>query len=139
MNSPLPIVPLTTLLGFGLQTHQVPLDQLLPSKKIPDGVMVTRKYRQIVSSIAEIGLIEPLSVIQPDPTKSEYLLLDGHIRALALKNLGVGEAPCLIAKDDETYTYVAAKFMFRLHRLRAEQARNACTVPHIIIRPTTPA
>jgi hypothetical protein len=105
MNSPLPIVPLTTLLGFGLQTHQVPLDQLLPSKKIPDGVMVTRKYRQIVSSIAEIGLIEPLSVIQPDSAKSEYLLLDGHIRALALKNLGVLEAPCLIAKDDETYTY----------------------------------
>ena len=105
MNSTLRTAPLNTLLGFELQTYQVPLDQLLPSKKMPDGVMDTRKYKQILSSIVEIGLIEPLSVIQPDPAKPEYLLLDGHIRALALKNLGMGDAPCLMAKDDETYTY----------------------------------
>lgn len=97
--------PLNSLLGFDLQTYQIPLENLLPSKKVPDGLMGTRKYKQIVSSIIEIGLIEPLSVIQPDPTKPEFLLLDGHIRALALKNLGRSVAPCLIAKDDETYTY----------------------------------
>ena len=50
------------------------------SKKIIDGTMSTRKYKQVVSSIHEIGLIEPLSVIQPDPKKSEFLLLDGHSR-----------------------------------------------------------
>ena len=105
MNSKLRTAPLNTLLGFELQTYQVPLDQLLPSKRMPDGVMDTRKYKQILSSIVEIGLIEPLSVIQPDPAKPEYLLLDGHIRALALKNLGMGVAPCIMAKDDETYTY----------------------------------
>lgn len=101
----LPIRPLNTLLGFDLETYLVPLDQLLPSKKVPEGVMSTRKYKQIVSSIHEIGLIEPLSVIQPDPKASEYLLLDGHLRVLALKELGLNEAPCLFAKDDETYTY----------------------------------
>jgi ParB-like chromosome segregation protein Spo0J len=107
MNTDINIAPThgNTLLGFELRTIQVPLEQLLPSKKMPDGVMSTRKYKQIVSSITEIGLIEPLSVIQPDPAKPEFLLLDGHIRALALKNLGLNDAPCLIAKDDETYTY----------------------------------
>ena len=94
-----------TLLGFDLETYQVPLEQLLPCKKVPDGVMSTRKYKQIVSSIKEIGLIEPLSVIQPDAAKPEFLLLDGHLRALALKELGVNEAPCLFAKDDESYSY----------------------------------
>ena len=78
----LPTAPLNTLLGFDLETYQIPLGHLLPSKKVPDGVMSTRKYKQIVSSIREIGLIEPLSVIQPDPAKSEFLLLDGHLRAL---------------------------------------------------------
>ena len=100
----LPTAPLNTLLGFDLETYQVPLDQLLPSKKVPDGIMSTRKYKQVVSSIKEIGLIEPLSVIQPDAAKPEFLLLDGHLRALALKELGVNEAPCLFAKDDETTT-----------------------------------
>ena len=97
--------PLTTLLGFDLETHQVPIDDLMPCKKVPDGVMSTRKYRQIVSSIREIGLIEPVSVLQPDPEKSEYILLDGHLRVLAFRELGRDTVACLIAKDDETYTY----------------------------------
>ena len=67
----LPTKPLNTLLGFDLETYQIPLDQLLPSKKVPDGIMSPRKYKQIVSSIHEIGLIEPLAVIQPDASKSE--------------------------------------------------------------------
>ena len=94
----LPTGPLNTLLGFELETYQIPLDTLMPSKRIPDGVMSTRKYKQVVSSIHEIGLIEPLSVIQPDPKKSEFLLLDGHLRVLALKELGMEAAPCLMAK-----------------------------------------
>ena len=101
----LPTPPLNTLLGFELETYQVPLDQLLPSKKVPDGVMSIRKYKQIVSSINEVGLIEPLSILHLDAKKSEYLLLDGHLRVLALKELGLHEAPCLSAKGDETYTY----------------------------------
>ena len=70
-----------------------------------DGVMTTRKFKQIVSSIREIGLIEPLSVIKPDPDAAGFLLLDGNLRVLALKELGQDTAPCLIAKDFETYTY----------------------------------
>ena len=101
----LPTKPLNTLLGFDLETYQIPIDQLLPSKKVPDGIMSTRKYKQIVSSIHEIGLIEPLAVIQPDASKSEYLLLDGHLRVLAFKELGLSEVACLFAKDDETYSY----------------------------------
>jgi ParB/RepB/Spo0J family partition protein len=97
--------PFTTLLGFELATHQVPIDDLMPCKKVPEGVMSTRKYRQIVSSIREIGLIEPVSVLQPDPDKSEYILLDGHLRVLAFRELGRDAVPCLVAKDDETYTY----------------------------------
>ena len=90
--------PLNTLLGFDLETYQIPLDHLLPSKKVPDGIMGTRKYRQIVSSIKEIGLIEPLSVIATNPEQTEFLLLDGHLRALALKELGIPNAPSLFAK-----------------------------------------
>ena len=102
---PYPKAPLNLTLGFDLETWQIPLEELMPSKKVPDGVMTTRKFRQIVSSICEIGLIEPLSVIKPDENASGFLLLDGNLRVLALKELGQDTAPCLIAKDFETYTY----------------------------------
>ena len=77
----------------------------MPGKEVPDGVMSTRKYNQIVSCINEVGLIEPLSVIQPDRKKPEYLVLDGHLRVLALKELDISVGPCLFAKDDETFSY----------------------------------
>lgn len=104
-SSDLPIDLLNTILGFDLETHQISIDNLMPCKKVPDGIMTTRKYRQIVSSIREIGLIEPVSVLQPDESKPGFILLDGHLRVLALRELGRDTVPCLFAKDDETYTY----------------------------------
>lgn len=92
-------------LGFELETLSVPLASLLPSKKLPPALTESRKFQQIRSSIKEIGLIEPLSVTAKIPKTSDRLLLDGHIRVAALSELGVSEAPCLEAKDDEGYTY----------------------------------
>ena len=80
-------------------------------KALPDGAMSSRKFAQIKASIQEVGLIEPLSVAKPDIYKDDYLLLDGHMRVLALRELGESEAACLIATDDETYTYVAPELM----------------------------
>jgi ParB-like chromosome segregation protein Spo0J len=77
----------------------------MSASALTDGVMSTRKYKQIVSSINEVGLIEPLSVIQPDRKKPEYLVLDGHLRVLALKELGMSVGPCLFARDDESFSY----------------------------------
>ncbi len=111
-----PKAPLNLTLGFDLETFQIPLEELKPSKKVPEGVMTTRKFKQIVSSIQEIGLIEPLSVIKTDPWAEGFLLLDGNLRVLALKEIGQETAPCLIAKDFETYTY-----NHRINRLSAEQ------------------
>lgn len=42
-----------------------------------------------MSSIIEVGLIEPLSAIQPDRKKPEYPVQDCHLRVLALKELGM--------------------------------------------------
>jgi hypothetical protein len=44
-------------------------------------------------------------VIRPDPNQSGFLVLDGNLRVLALKELGYDTAPCLVARDFETYTY----------------------------------
>jgi len=111
-----PTAPLNTLLGFDLETYQIPLEHLRPSKSLPEGITHTRKFKQIVSSITEVGLIEPLSVIPAGAQTAEFVVLDGNLRLLALKELGQASAPCLIAKDFETYTY-----NHRLNRLSSVQ------------------
>ena len=50
-DAPYPKAPLNLTLGFDLETFQIPLEELMPSKKVPDGAMTTRKFKQIVSSI----------------------------------------------------------------------------------------
>lgn len=92
-------------LGFIPDTLLVPLDQILPSRKMPTGLITSVKFKQIRSSIDDVGLIEPLSVTAANKTTGQHLLLDGHVRLIALTELGFTEAPCLVATDDEAYTY----------------------------------
>ena len=92
-------------LGFVPEPLTLPLDMILPSRKPPEGLATSKKYVQIRSSIEEIGLIEPLSVVPTGQNNGQHLLLDGHVRLIALRELGFDEAVCLVATDDEGYTY----------------------------------
>ena len=92
-------------LGFIPEPLVIPLDMILPSRKIPEGLLISRKFKQIRSSIEAVGLIEPLSVGPADKKSRQHILLDGHVRLIVIKELGFGEVQCLVAKDDESYTY----------------------------------
>lgn len=91
--------------AFSPDVLQVPLGNIMPSRRLPASVPGSVKYRQIVCSIKNVGLIEPLSVTLTNGTVGQYVLLDGHVRLLALHDLGIEQAPCLLAVDDEAYTY----------------------------------
>lgn len=93
------------ILGFIPDPITVSFDKLLPSRKTPENLTLSRKFKQILSSIDAVGLIEPLTITEMNQAGGLHLLLDGHIRMLALQTLGFKDAPCLMAKDDESYTY----------------------------------
>lgn len=93
------------LLGFVPDPLTLPLDKLLPSRKLPVGLDASKKYQQIKASIEAIGLIEPLNIGAFDKATGMHVLRDGHIRLHAMKELGFHDAPCLVALDDESYTY----------------------------------
>jgi len=91
--------------GFALESVSIALGQILPSRKLPEGLGTSRKFKQIRASIQEVGLIEPLSVTPQIRNSGQHLLLDGHMRLIAMRDLGYAEATCLVATDDEAYTY----------------------------------
>ena len=92
-------------LGFIPEPITVSLERILPSKKAPEGIQGSPKFKQIIASIEAVGLIEPLTVSRADKTVGHHILLDGHIRLMALQKLGFSDSPCLVATDDESYTY----------------------------------
>ncbi len=84
---------------------EVPLDQILPTRRLNDAARRTVKYRCIKASVQELGLIEPL-VVFPDPkVRGKFILLDGHVRYTILKDQGASSAKCLVASEDEGLTY----------------------------------
>lgn len=92
-------------LGFETDCVDVPLDMMRSSKTLPAGIKSSVKYQQIRTSIASLGLVEPVVVVPDTERQNGYLILDGHLRADALRDLGRTHARCLVSKDDESYTY----------------------------------
>src|SRR5262245_51657283 len=95
----------TVRLAFESQGLVVAVTDLLPLKQVKLSLKSNAKYQKVLSSVRELGIIEPLVVFPQDGTSGAYLLLDGHLRLEALKELGQTHAPCIVSTDDEAYTY----------------------------------
>jgi hypothetical protein len=101
-------------IAFEQQVLQLPIVKLLPTRSLPKGLHESAKYRRIAASVAEVGVIEPVSIARQ--RDGSFLILDGHVRLVALRAMGATEAPCVIAIDDESFTYNK-----RVNRLAAIQ------------------
>src|ERR1700694_3913969 len=91
--------------AFGSDCVVIPIASILPVKAIEKTAKANHKYRQILASIREVGLVEPSAVIRDSRDSGSYLLLDGHLRIEALRDLGATEVEGLISTDDEAFTY----------------------------------
>jgi ParB-like chromosome segregation protein Spo0J len=92
-------------IGFDPNGVIMPIGRILPLRQLKPGTRATQKYQQILASVREVGIIEPLIVFPQDRKSEMYILLDGHLRLEVLKELGVPSARCLVSTDDEAYTY----------------------------------
>lgn len=95
--------------AFKPMVVSIPLGQILPTYRATKDQLHSTKFASILASIRELGVIEPLAV-HPSTTADTngqpcYILLDGHLRLEALRQLGATEALCLLATDDEGFTY----------------------------------
>src|SRR5262249_42280157 len=92
-------------IAFEQSIITLPLASILPLKQVPEETKRLVRYKRIAQSIAEVGLIEPLVVSRQPDEEGKYLLLDGHWRRSALMDMGEISVRCILADDDETFTY----------------------------------
>jgi hypothetical protein len=95
----------TVRAAFDLAGITLPLSAIHPIRQVKPTDHAFGKYKAVVASIREVGVIEPLIVHPQRGSRGVYLLLDGHMRLKALHELGRTEAFCLVAKDDDAFTY----------------------------------
>ncbi|WNC95045.1 plasmid partitioning protein RepB C-terminal domain-containing protein [Paraburkholderia sp. FT54] len=97
---------------FESQPIVLQLGALHSSSALPKNVASGKKFLQILASIAVIGLVEPLIVARIKDNAGGFRILDGRLRVEALRRLGLDDALCVVATDDEAYTY--NKYISRL-------------------------
>jgi len=95
----------TVKMAFKPKVIEVDIDDIQPLKTIKASIKKTGKYRQVLTSVREVGIIEHPIVYRLKEPAGKFLLLDGHLRIDVLKFLGEKKAYCLIATDDEGFTY----------------------------------
>jgi ParB-like chromosome segregation protein Spo0J len=89
--------------AFQPEIIPIGISDIIPIKPVTAVYRKTNTYRRIAASVEHVGLIEPLVVF---PTANgTYILLDGHTRLDILTAMGMQTADCLLATDNESYTY----------------------------------
>ncbi|MGB7770011.1 MAG: plasmid partitioning protein RepB C-terminal domain-containing protein [Verrucomicrobiia bacterium] len=99
-----------------MKTIRLLLENILPVRQITEAHKKANRYETILASLKVVGLVEPLVVFPQKGQPGKYMLVNGHMRHYAMKELGMTAADCIIANDDEGFTYNA-----RISRLPAIQ------------------
>ena len=103
-------------IGFEMKKIRLLLENILPVRQITEAQKKANRYETILASLKVVGLVEPLVVFPQKGQPGKYMLVNGHLRYFAMKELGMTAADCIIANDDECFTYNA-----RISRLPAIQ------------------
>lgn len=91
--------------AFEQKIIEIDIEKIIPGSRLSAKATTTPKFKTIKSSIAELGVIEPLAVFRSSQRPGSYDLLDGRLRLEALKMLGRRTAPCMVSSDDEGFTF----------------------------------
>ena len=94
---------MTLKAAFEFEVLTVNIENLLPTRTIGENEKHSMKFRALVASIGEVGIVEPVNIFPHNGGK--FLILDGHVRIEAFRELNIIEIPCLISCQDEGYTY----------------------------------
>ena len=98
-------MPAQVPIAFEREGVTVPLDKILPLKSLSESIRSSQQYLRIKASMQEVGIIEPPIVFPQKGDKDGYMMLDGHLRLDIAKTLKFESLFCLVATDDEAFTY----------------------------------
>ena len=110
------------------------LENILPVRQITEAQKKANRYETILASLKVVGLVEPLVVFPQKGQPGKYMLVNGHMRHCAMKELGMTAADCIITNDDECFTYnarVSRLPAIQEHKMISQAVKNGASLERI--------
>jgi len=87
-----------------MNAQQIPIDQIDPNPHQVRGMIKTSDIKELVDSIKDVGVIQPLLVTRK---KDRYILVAGYRRLEASRQAKLKELPCMVQdlSDDDMIRY----------------------------------
>lgn len=83
----------------------LPADLIVPNPNQPRTMFVREGLEELADSIAEHGILQPLSVRQ---VRGRYQLISGERRLRAARMVGLATVPCILVEADDTESALLA-------------------------------
>ncbi|GHH05502.1 ParB/RepB/Spo0J family partition protein [Streptomyces lanatus] len=114
---------------MGAHFAEIPLDQITPNPRQPREVFDEDALQELVTSIQEVGLLQPIVVRQIAP--SRYELIMGERRWRACREAGLDAIPAIVrATDDEKLLLDA--LLENLHRAQLNPIEEAAAYDQLL-------
>ncbi|MER0240588.1 ParB/RepB/Spo0J family partition protein [Streptomyces sp. HSW2009] len=115
--------------GLGAHFAELPLDFITPNPRQPRGVFDEDALAELVTSIQEVGLLQPIVVRQLGPER--YELIMGERRWRACREAGLEQIPAIVrATDDEKMLLDA--LLENLHRAQLNPLEEAAAYDQLL-------
>ncbi|MES4886987.1 ParB/RepB/Spo0J family partition protein [Streptomyces sp. NPDC096012] len=122
-------VPETSVSPVGAHFAEIPLDAITPNPRQPREVFDEDALSELVTSIQEVGLLQPVVVRQLGPDR--YELIMGERRWRACRKAGLEAIPAIVrATDDEKLLLDA--LLENLHRAQLNPIEEAAAYDQLL-------
>ncbi|EGX60743.1 chromosome partitioning nuclease [Streptomyces zinciresistens K42] len=114
---------------MGAHFAEIPLDQITPNPRQPRDTFDEDALQELVTSIQEVGLLQPIVVRQVGPAR--YELIMGERRWRACREAGLEAIPAIVrATDDEKLLLDA--LLENLHRAQLNPIEEAAAYDQLL-------
>ena len=108
----------------------LPADLIAPNPNQPRTMFVREGLEELADSIAEHGILQPLSVRQ---VRGRYQLISGERRLRAARMVGLATVPCILVEADDTESALLA-LVENLQRRDLDFMEEAVALRRLIVQ-----
>ncbi len=114
----------------GAQFAHIDVDAVVPNPRQPRSVFDEDALAELVGSIREIGVLQPI-VVRPNPGGEGYELIMGERRLRAAREAGLTEIPAIVRSTDDT-DMLRDALVENLHRSQLNPLEEAAAYQQLL-------